>query len=132
MTDSSAVPDPVAAVGAGRPAVSGPAQDGASEHELQVFLASLGAALSAIGETVDAVERRLGDIALSYGLPDARFSVFPTSLFLTLGPVDAATIEPTTRLSATPRLDQIAAVHRARRGGRARSDSSVRRDCATR
>lgn len=76
-----------------------------------VFLATLGAALSAIGETVDAVETRLAGIARSYGLREARFSVFPTFVLLTLGQGKAATIEPTTRLSQTPRLDQIAAVH---------------------
>src|ERR687897_639000 len=81
-------------------------------NELLLFLADLGAALSAIGETVDAIELRLALIARAYGLEDARFSVFPTSLFLTLGRGEAATIEPTKRLSATPRLDQIAAVHR--------------------
>ena len=75
------------------------------------FLATLGGALSAIGETVDAVETRLAVIARSYGLRDARFSAFPTFVLLTLGQGEAATIEPTTRLSATPRLDQIAAVH---------------------
>jgi uncharacterized membrane protein YjjP (DUF1212 family) len=82
------------------------------DNELLLFLADLGAALSAIGETVDAIEERLAVIARAYGLTDARFSVFPTSLFLTLGRGQAATIEPTRRLSATPRLDQIAAVHR--------------------
>ena len=81
-------------------------------NELLLFLADLGAALSAIGETVDAVELRLALIAQAYGLEDARFSAFPTSLLLTLGRGEAATIEPTRRLSATPRLDQIAAVHR--------------------
>src|ERR687898_2588827 len=81
-------------------------------NELLLFLADLGAALSAIGETVDAIELRLALIARAYGLQEARFSVFPTSLFLTLGRGEAATIEPTKRLSATPRLDQIAAVHR--------------------
>jgi uncharacterized membrane protein YjjP (DUF1212 family) len=84
----------------------------ARNEPLLLFLADLGAALSAIGETVDAIEQRLGVIARAYGLRDARFSVFPTSLFLTLGRGEAATIEPTTRLSPTPRLDQIAAVHR--------------------
>ncbi len=72
-------------------------------NELLLFLADLGAALSAIGETVDAVEERLTVIARAYGLDDARFSVFPTSLFLTLGRGEAATIEPTKRLSATRR-----------------------------
>ena len=112
MTDKSADPASLA-TGRGRSAgglrAGGVAQD--AEHELQAFLASLGAALSAIGETVDAVELRLAGVARAYGLHDARFSVFPTSLLLTLGHGRAATIEPTTRLSATPRLDQIAAVH---------------------
>lgn len=98
--------------GAGTASGSGPPLPSEQrEHELQAFLASLGAALSAIGETVDAVELRLTAVARAYGLADARFSVFPTSLLLTLGHGKAATIEPTTRLSATPRLDQIAAVH---------------------
>jgi len=81
------------------------------DDDLLLFLATLGSALSAIGETVDAVETRLGSIARSYGLRDARFSAFPTFVLLTLGQGKAATIEPTARLSGTPRLDQIAAVH---------------------
>jgi uncharacterized membrane protein YjjP (DUF1212 family) len=88
-----------------------PALDPA-RNELLLFLADLGAALNAIGETVDAIELRLDQVARAYGLQEARFSVLPTSLFLTLGRGEAATIEPTRRLSATPRLDQIAAVHR--------------------
>ena len=36
-----------------------PAPDERSEDEILLFLADLGAALSAIGETVDAVEQRL-------------------------------------------------------------------------
>jgi len=82
-----------------------------NDDDVLLFLATLGAALSAIGETVDAVETRLAVVARSYGLRDARFSAFPTFLLLTLGQGRAATVEPTTRLSATPRLDQIAAVH---------------------
>ena len=91
-----------------------PAEHVTSQHEdddLLLFLATLGSALSAIGETVDAVETRLGVIARSYELRDARFSAFPTFVLLTLGQGKAATIEPTARLSGTPRLDQIAAVH---------------------
>ena len=88
--------------------------------DVLLFLATLGAALSSIGKTVDAVEMRLSAIARSYGMHDARVSAFPTFIVLTLGQGKAATIEPTTRLSATPRLDQIAAVHelavRAERG----------------
>ena len=92
----------------------------ADDDGVLMFLATLGAALSAIGETVDSVETRLATIARSYGMRDARFSAFPTFVLLTLGQGKAATIEPTTRLSSTPRLDQIAAVHelatRAERG----------------
>lgn len=91
-----------------------PALEEVTRHEdddVLRFLATLGGALSAIGETVDAVETRLVVIARSYGMRDARFSAFPTFVLLTLGQGKAATIEPTTRLSATPRLDQIAAVH---------------------
>ena len=91
--------------------IAPPVPGGQAELEIQAFFASLGAALGAIGETVDAVEERLAVIAAAYGLPDARFTVFPTSLLLTVGQGRAATIEPTTRLGATPRLDQIAAVH---------------------
>lgn len=91
------------------------------DDDVLLFLATLGAALSAIGETVDSVENRLAEIARSYGIRDARFSAFPTFLLLTLGQGRAATIEPTTRLSPIPRLDQIAAVHElaevAKRGG---------------
>ena len=91
-----------------------------ADDDVLLFLATLGSALSAIGETVDAVETRLGVIARSYGLRDARFSAFPTFVLLTLGQGRAATVEPTARLSGTPRLDQIAAVHelatRAERG----------------
>ncbi len=87
-------------------------QRGDPERRLLLpFLAELGGALSAIGETVDAVEYRLAAIARAYGLRDARFTVFPTSVFLTAGRGEAATIGSTRRLSATPRLDQIAAVH---------------------
>ena len=82
-----------------------------ADDDVLLFLATLGSALSAIGETVDAVETRLGVIARSYGLRDARFSAFPTFVLLTLGQGRAATVEPTARLSGTPRLDQIAAVH---------------------
>ena len=69
------------------------------DDDVLLFLATLGSALSAIGETVDAVETRLGVIARSYGLRDARFSAFPTFVLLTLGQGKAATIEPTARLS---------------------------------
>lgn len=103
-----------------------------SDQELQEFLVGLGAALGAIGETVDAVELRLAAVARAYGRPDARVSVFPTSLLLTLGQGRAATVEPTRRLSAAPRLDQIAAVHLlaedAERGTIAPADGIARLD----
>ena len=100
-----------------------PAEHVTSQHEdddLLLFLATLGSALSAIGETVDAVETRLG---VSRGVRAERRPVqrLPDFVLLTLGQGQAATIEPTTRLSGTPRLDQIAAVHASRatrNGGR--------------
>ena len=76
--------------------------DRPDDDDVLLFLATLGSALSAIGETVDAVETRLEWIARSYGLRDARFSAFPTFVLLTLGQGKAATIEPTARLSGTP------------------------------
>lgn len=111
-------------------AVEHPADRPDEDSEILLFLATLGSALSAIGETVDAVETRLATVARSYGMRDARFSAFPTFVLLTLGQGKAATIEPTTRLSATPRLDQIAAVHelasRAERGDVAPADGIAR------
>jgi uncharacterized membrane protein YjjP (DUF1212 family) len=65
-----------------------PAVEEVTRHEdddVLRFLATLGGALSAIGETVDAVETRLVVIARSYGMRDARFSAFPTFVLLTLG-----------------------------------------------
>jgi len=108
----------------------------ADDDGVLLFLATLGSALSAIGETVDAVELRLATIAHTYGMHDARFSAFPTFVLLTLGQGQAATIEPTARLSSTPRLDQIAAVHelatRAARGEVAPADGIAQLDAIRR
>ena len=85
--------------------------DRPEDDAVLLFLATLGAVLSAIGETVDAVETRLGVIALVVRPARRSLQCVPHLLLLTLGQGKAATVSPTTRLSRTPRLDQIAAVH---------------------
>jgi uncharacterized membrane protein YjjP (DUF1212 family) len=73
--------------------------DRPDDDDVLLFLATLGGALSAIGDNVDAVETRLAVIARSYGLHDAGFSAFPTFLLLTLGQEKAAT-----RARVSPRV----------------------------
>jgi uncharacterized membrane protein YjjP (DUF1212 family) len=79
---------------------------------LQAFVVELGAAMNAVGEPVYDVQHRLTRIAYAYGVQGARVSAFPTSLLVTLGRGHSATLELTTPMSASPRLDQIAALHR--------------------
>lgn len=81
-------------------------------QELQAFLVRLGSAMNAVGEPVYSIQERLTDIAGAYGVRGARISAFPTSLLVTLGRGESATLELTTPLSSTPRLDQISALHR--------------------
>jgi uncharacterized membrane protein YjjP (DUF1212 family) len=71
----------------------------------------LGAAMNAASEPVYAVQQRLARVAAAYGAAGARISAFPTWLIITLGTGESATLEPTTPLAGTPRLDQIAALH---------------------
>ena len=80
--------------------------------ELRAFLVRLGAALNAIGEPVYSIQERLERVAAANGVSGARISAFPTSLFTSLGDGKPATIEPTSPLDATARLDQIAALDR--------------------
>jgi uncharacterized membrane protein YjjP (DUF1212 family) len=83
---------------------------GEEPPDLQAFLVQLGAALNAIGEPVDSIEVRLTRVAAANGVDGARISAFPTSLFTSLGDGKPTTIERTTPLDATERLDQIAAL----------------------
>lgn len=83
----------------------------AESHELQTFIVRLGSALNAAGEPVYTIQERLKRIALAYGIHGARITAFPTTLLVTLGRGESATLELTTPLSSTPRLDQISALH---------------------
>jgi uncharacterized membrane protein YjjP (DUF1212 family) len=79
--------------------------------ELKTFIVQLGAAMNAVSEPVYSIEQRLVRVASAYGAGNARVSAFPTSLILTLGSGESATLEPTTPVVGPPRLDQIAALH---------------------
>jgi uncharacterized membrane protein YjjP (DUF1212 family) len=83
------------------------------EHPaLQTFVVELGAALEAAGEPVYSVQERLSRVAHAYGASSARISAFPTYIMVTLGRGEPATVELTSSLASSPRLDQIAALDR--------------------
>jgi uncharacterized membrane protein YjjP (DUF1212 family) len=86
-------------------------QDPYDRFELQAFVVRLGAAMNAAGEPVYNVQSTLARVAAAYGVTKARISAYPTSLFVTLGRGESATLEMTTPLSSVPRLDQISALH---------------------
>jgi uncharacterized membrane protein YjjP (DUF1212 family) len=87
---------------------------------LQQFLLLLGSGLTASGEAVNEIERRLRHVAVAYGATDARFAVLPTFIVVALDPGRPATLEPTTQLGGVLRLDQTSALYevlkRAERG----------------
>jgi len=68
--------------------------------------------MNAVAEPVYEVQTRLTRIAAAYGIADARITAFPTSLLVSLGGGESATLELTTPLASAPRLDQISALHR--------------------
>ena len=76
------------------------------------FLVHLGAALNAVGDPVYSIQERLRRVAIAYGVTDARISAFPTSMLVSLGGGEPATLEPTMRLDGLARLDQISALDR--------------------
>lgn len=78
--------------------------------ELQQFLVYLGSALTAAGEAVNEIEDHLRRVAIAYGTPDARITVLPTFVVLSLEPTRPATLEPTKQLRGVLRLDQTAAL----------------------
>jgi uncharacterized membrane protein YjjP (DUF1212 family) len=84
-------------------------RDPSERFELQAFIVRLGAAMNAAGEPVYNVQDTLVRIAAAYGVTRARINAYPTSLFVTLGSGESATLELTTPLSSVPRLDQISA-----------------------
>ena len=81
------------------------------EAELQQFLLYLGSALTAAGEAVNEIEDRLRRVAAAYGAPEARVSVLPTYLVVSLKPGQPASLEPTRQLRGGLRLDQTAALY---------------------
>jgi uncharacterized membrane protein YjjP (DUF1212 family) len=85
---------------------------GADLGELQVFVVQLGAAMNASGQPVYAVQERLTKVAAAYGARSASVSAFPTYLMVTMGRGAPATVEVTTSLAGSPRLDQISALDR--------------------
>ncbi|GAA0420307.1 hypothetical protein Aca07nite_11930 [Actinoplanes capillaceus] len=85
------------------------------DRELQQFLLFLGSALTAAGEAVNQVEECLLRVATAYGAHQARFSVLPTYLVMSLEPGRPAMLEPTHALGGGLRLDQTAAVYEALR-----------------
>jgi uncharacterized membrane protein YjjP (DUF1212 family) len=87
--------------------------------ELQTFVVQLGAAMTAAGEPVYAVQQRLARVAQAYGAHAARISAFPTYLMVSMGRGEPATLELTVPLATESRLDQIAALeHLAREAER--------------
>ncbi|SLM00715.1 MULTISPECIES: threonine/serine exporter ThrE family protein [unclassified Actinoplanes] len=81
------------------------------ELELRQFLLYLGSALTAAGEAVNRIEEHLLTVAAAYGSPQARVSVLPTYLVVSLEPGQPATLEPTRALRGGLRLDQTAMVY---------------------
>jgi uncharacterized membrane protein YjjP (DUF1212 family) len=84
--------------------------DGA--RELQRFVVQLGAAMNASGQPAHAVQERLTAVARAYGAHSVTVSAFPTYLLVTMGRDEPATLELTSALAGSPRLDQIAALDR--------------------
>jgi uncharacterized membrane protein YjjP (DUF1212 family) len=110
--------------------VIGPQRDDLAD--LQTFLVQLGAALNEAGEAVHSVQERLTRAAHAYGADAARISAFPTYMMVTMGRGEPATLELTTSLVVSPRLDQIAAldrlVHEAENGAVAPAEGLRRLD----
>lgn len=79
-------------------------------RELRRFLLYLGSALTTAGEAVNEIEDHLVRVARAYGAPDARCSVAPTSVVVSLEPGRPATMEPTRQLRGGLRLDQTTAL----------------------
>ncbi|MBB2941268.1 uncharacterized membrane protein YjjP (DUF1212 family) [Actinoplanes lutulentus] len=82
------------------------------DQELHEFLLYLGSALTAAGEAVNQIQEHLLRVATAYGSPQARISVFPTFLVVSLEPGLPVTQEPTRQLGGGLRLDQTAALYR--------------------
>ncbi|WIM92460.1 threonine/serine exporter family protein [Actinoplanes oblitus] len=100
------------------------------ERLLLEFLLYLGSGLTAAGEAVNQIQEHLLRVATAYGAADARISVFPTFLVVSLAPGRPVTQEPTRQLGGGLRLDQTAELYRllraAERGEVAPAEGSRR------
>src|SRR5689334_9393053 len=83
---------------------------GMGGQELQLFVVRLGAALSAVGEPVYAIQDSVKRVAAAYGVPAARITAFPTSLLVSLSG-ESTVLELSTPTVGPARLDRIAALH---------------------
>jgi hypothetical protein len=99
-------------------------------RDLQDFVLQAGRALNDSGSPVSEIQKRLTRIAAAYGATGARVVVMPTSVIVSLGPAQAATIERAPPLGGSLRLDQIAALYellRQAEQGLVRLDVGIRR-----
>lgn len=62
-------------------------------REIETFILQLGAAMSGSGQPADVVQDRLVAVARSHGRGAARVNVYPTSLMVTMGRGEPATLE---------------------------------------
>jgi uncharacterized membrane protein YjjP (DUF1212 family) len=84
---------------------------GHEARELQDFVLQLGSALTEAGTAVSEIQERIVRVLDAFGSPGARVVVLPTSLLVSLGTAQAATIERSAQLGASLRLDQISALY---------------------
>jgi uncharacterized membrane protein YjjP (DUF1212 family) len=70
------------------------------------FLAQLGSAMNAAGESAPQADEHLRTIARRFGAPTARVSVLPSLVFVALGPGEPPTLEERQWLGGPMRLDQ--------------------------
>ncbi len=99
-------------------------------RELQTFVVQLGAAINAVSVPVFAVQERLQRVAAAYGATGTHISAFPTSLLVTMGRGESATLGTRSGLGlACPGSARMIFVTRTRRScsptesGRGRSSS---------
>lgn len=85
--------------------------DAAAAGRLHAFLLEAGRGLTLAGTAVSEVQDRLTRIAEANGAPGARVVVLPTTLLISLGVEERATIEAIPQLTGALRLDQISALY---------------------
>jgi uncharacterized membrane protein YjjP (DUF1212 family) len=84
--------------------------------DVQAILLRMGAALTMTGDAVSLIEERLAAIAAAYGYPEARISVLPTLLIVSLGdgePAAVRNIDSVVQLTLGQSSEIIAIARRA-------------------